>query len=895
MPYLILLNPDRTTTPLELTKDRIGLGSKPENDVVANVKGVSRHHAQVLHQGEDWILEDLDSTNFVFVNGEQVDHYVLTDNTQFSLGDYAFLLYLDRFDDEKIAAFVKSHVKETHEEHTTRIFHKSLPKTVRELEALIEATQHITGTLDLDDVLKTIIDKTLGLMSADRGFIMLLEEGKLVPKIARGMEAELDDGDRQSFSSSFARKVLEADKTLISTNVAEDPRYKSESIISQRIFSIMATPLKVREKIIGCLYIDVRQTTRYFSEDDAAFFSALANQAAGAIENARLTANLKKNQLFLEQTNFQLQKSLEKLIETNLKLDRKVNEISTLYDISRSLNMTTDMESVLSFIIGKSRQVLNAERSSLMMYNPKLDGLVCELADGVERLMQKKTVLKLGEGIAGMVAMSRKGIINNQGSKDPRFKYVSERDANIRRMLCVPLIAGEKTLGVLNLINHVKDQDFSEDDLELLTSMANLAAVSIEKFNLYKERLNQERLNLEIEDAQKVQQLLLPRELPNTPLFEFSAKYALANRVGGDYYDFIPIDEHRLAVVIADVSGHDIASALVMAMGRNLIRTLFDIHESPAKILAKTSLVLRQDTQASRYITMFLGILDSRDMSMTYSNAGHNYPLFLPAGSKSFKSLSVGGFPLGLVEDYNYIEDRIELHPDDLLVLYTDGLIEAQSQTGEMFELRRLEETIREYQDRTVEELCTTIYDKALEFSQSETLEDDFTFVAMRVRRPRQEQAFILPSVLDRLPTFVDRIADFIQGQGYFTADRFNLVLVLKEALTNAVEHGNQFDQAKKVHCLVQLSTKQLLIRIRDEGSGFEVPKVFSKQNKDLYRERGRGLIIISEYSDKVEFNDRGNEITLIFFKPPSGFASGNGDNENQVLGNARQHTDPRA
>ncbi|MBI4865285.1 MAG: SpoIIE family protein phosphatase [Candidatus Riflebacteria bacterium] len=865
MAYLVLLNEDKTTTTVELTKPRTTLGSKPDNDLVAPVKGVSRHHAQVVVKEGKFLLEDLDSTNFVFVNGQQVDKFWLKDGVVFTLGDYAAILFLEQVDDVKIRKFLDENLRDVEPKNTTRIIHKNLPKTVKELEILIEVGSHINSTLELKAVLETIIDKTLTLIRADRGFIMLLENGQLVPKIARNMETELIDDQRYAFSASFAKKVIERKELLISTNVAEDPRYKSASIISHKILSIMSAPLKVQEEVIGCLYVDIRQSTRYFSEQDAAFFGALANQASIAIHNARLADNLKKNQLFLEQTNAQLQRSLEKLIETNLKLERQRTELGVLYEVSRALNMAPDMDSILRSILGKIRELLGAERGSLMMYDERLGGLVVRIVDGAKMLPGAPVVLKLGEGVAGIVARTGKGILVNEGSKDKRFKHMFNRDSDVRQIICVPLMSNENCIGVINLVNNKKNREFTKDDLNLMTSIANLAAVSIEKFRLYQEKLNQEKLNLEIEDAQKVQQLLLPRTLPTFPCFEFSAKYALANRVGGDYYDFIPVDENRLAVVIADVSGHDIASALVMAMGRNLIRTLFDIHKSPAEVLSKTSLVLRQDTQSCRYITMFLGILDSRQMTLTYSNAGHNYPLYLKSGEAEFNSLSVGGFPLGLVDDYNYLEETIQLAPGELLVLYTDGLIEAQSPSGEMFELRRLERIIKEYQHNPIEELATTIYEKALEFTQKEKLADDFTFVAIRAKPASKEMHLAFPSRLEEITPHTNRMVAFAQSNGFFLDDKFNLVLVLKEALTNAIEHGNKFDVEKQVQVSVIPTHKDLTIIVRDQGEGFNLYKVFSEGKKNLFKERGRGLIIMNEYADKVEFNDRGNEIRLIF------------------------------
>ena len=435
-------------------------------------------------------------------------------------------------------------------------------------------------------------------------------------------------------------------------------------------------------------------------------------------------------------------------------------------------------------------------------------------------------------------------------------------------MVCVPLITKNKCTGVINVINNLRGTDLTENDLELLASLANMASVSIEKFDLYKEQLKQQRLNLELEDARTVQQLLLPRSMPACSRFTFAAKYALANRVGGDYYDFIEIDKHRTGLVIADVSGHDIASALVMAMGRNLIRTFFQSLTSPAKILSKTSEILHEDTQAARYITMFLAVLDSSTMTMTYSNGGHNYPMFLHSSTpEKYTSLATGGFPLGLVDDYTYEEETIPLSDDDMLILYTDGLIEAQAPSGEMFELKRLEESIIKDSRSPLETLVSNIYNKTLEFAQTDQLEDDFTFVAMKVNPPDTVYEQKFPGKLANIPSYVDTLSAHLSSKGYFTEDKFNLVLILKEILTNSIEHGNKLDESKSVFVKISDLDKGIKVSVRDEGSGFDIAKTFARQKKDLFSERGRGLVIIYEYADKVEFNDAGNEISVIFYK----------------------------
>jgi sigma-B regulation protein RsbU (phosphoserine phosphatase) len=193
----------------------------------------------------------------------------------------------------------------------------------------------------------------------------------------------------------------------------------------------------------------------------------------------------------------------------------------------------------------------------------------------------------------------------------------------------------------------------------------------------------------------------------------------------------------RTALVIADVSGHDIASALVMAMGRNLVRTMLERYERPSEVLARTSSILRKDTHAARYITMFLAIMDPRNMTMLFSNAGHNYPLYLSRGSDSFQNLEAGGFPLGLVDDFEYMEETLELRTGDLLTLYTDGLIEAQAPDGEMYAVERLQRSILANRHEPCEHIANQIYSQVTSFAGSTQLEDDLTFVNMRVKSPK--------------------------------------------------------------------------------------------------------------------------------------------------------------
>lgn len=518
------------------------LGSWTDNDVVIPVPGVSRRHAQVERADGRWLLIDERSTNFVFVGDQPVKRHLLDHRTVFTLGDHARLMYLEILDQPAIDEFVRAGAQRGSLDRasTSMAVHRELPKSVLELETLIEVGASINSSLDLGTVLKTLLEKALALTRAERGFVMLLDDSVLVTRVARNMETEVVDSARQAFSRTFARKVIDQGQTMTASDLDATSRFSSQSIIANNIHSIMCAPLKIHDEVIGCLYVDVQKSLQHFSESSASFFTALANQAAIAIHNARMA----------------------------------------------------------------------------------------------ERLMA------------------------------------------------------------------------------------------------------QERLNQEIEYAQRVQQLLMPKKLPALAGLEFSAKIALTNRVGGDYYDFIRMDDRRLAVVLADVSGHDVASAIVMAMGRTLVRSLLSWQtgaDSPAAILGRIDAILAEDSEGQWFVAMFLGILDVGRRTLTYSNAGNPNPLLLRRGRAQLSSLEAGGVPLGLAATgQGYDEEIVQLDPGDLLVLYTDGLTEAQSPSRELFGLGRVERLVVDNRARPVEELAESIYRSALDFTDQGKLQDDFTLVAIR-------------------------------------------------------------------------------------------------------------------------------------------------------------------
>jgi serine phosphatase RsbU (regulator of sigma subunit) len=241
-----------------------------------------------------------------------------------------------------------------------------------------------------------------------------------------------------------------------------------------------------------------------------------------------------------------------------------------------------------------------------------------------------------------------------------------------------------------------------------------------------------EALEREVEIAREVQRELLPRGVPVVRGLELAGICIPAIGVGGDYYDYLPLQDERIGLVIADVSGKGIPAALLMAGLQASVRSLALPGVSPCEVNRRLNDMLHQSTSASRYATLFFGLYDPQDRSLHYSNAGHFPPIHLGAHGTAY--LSQGGLPIGLMPSSLYGEGRRELGLGDLLALYTDGVVETPNAAGEEFGNARLVEILTRHQDASLADLLARVIEAVGDWSGGGPPHDDVTLVLARTR-----------------------------------------------------------------------------------------------------------------------------------------------------------------
>ena len=282
----------------------------------------------------------------------------------------------------------------------------------------------------------------------------------------------------------------------------------------------------------------------------------------------------------------------------------------------------------------------------------------------------------------------------------------------------------------------------------------------------------------EIRLAAEVQQSILPRSIPSVPGFEFGARMHPAKIVAGDYYGFITLPQGQVGLVIADVSGKGVAAGLLMPSIEVVLQMDAPRFPSPCDLLRSFNKVVCQITDGSRFISLFYGKLCPQSRVLEYTNAGHNPPLLIRAGAEPIP-LDKGGLVLGLLPGADYESDKVVLRPGDVLVLYTDGTVEAENPAGEQYSTQRLATVVSSHLQQSPRDLIDTIYDSVVEFSGTPQLADDVTLLVVKtlwldrtapvraphnpsinVRRNRRSNAPV-----SRLPPFRRKVA--LAAQSY--------------------------------------------------------------------------------------------------------------------------------
>lgn len=456
------------------------------------------------------------------------------------------------------------------------------------------------------------------------------------------------------------------------------------------------------------------------------------------------------------------------------------------------------------------------------------------------------------------------------------------REAGVK--LVVPLVSQGELLGLISLGPRRSDQEYSSDDRRLLADLASRAAPSVRVAQLVRqqqiETRERERIESELRVARIIQETLLPKELPDLRGYSISAYWQPARAVGGDFYDFIQFDDGTLALIVGDVTDKGVPAALVMSTTRTVLRAAVERARSPRQVLERANDMLCPDMPPKMFVTCLFALLDPATGVLRYANAGHDLP-YLRAGDGregGVIEMRATGMPLGLLPGMHYDEKEIVLQPEDTVLFYSDGLVEAHNAAREMFSFRRLRSLVGEHPGGAG--MIPFLLDELATFAgENWEQEDDVTLVTLQRTLPVEGRSgsgdtddasgggapademmllaeFTISSAQGNEREAMQRVARAVEHNGLAPARLSRLKTAVAEATMNAMEHGNQYNPQLSVAIEVYSTARSIRVRITDRGGGRAIPEPqmpdLDAKLAGLQSPRGWGLFLIRNMVDEL-------------------------------------------
>lgn len=405
--------------------------------------------------------------------------------------------------------------------------------------------------------------------------------------------------------------------------------------------------------------------------------------------------------------------------------------LTKLMEITRTLAGETELDPILHLITEGACQALECERASLFLYDDKRRELYTRVATELEI---REIRMSIDGGVNGWVGRHKRLLNVPNPHLDERWNPAIDRQTGFqtRNILAAPLVSprDERLLGTLQLLNKKNGEDFDRADENLLEAFAAHTAVSLERVELLDNFRKTQELEAGLEAARRVQLRFLPERLPQLEGYELAAWWQPALGVGGDYYDAVPLPDGRLALCVADVSGHGLGPSLIMASARAMLHVLSRTISNPGRILTLLNETITPDLLMGQFITALLGALDPARHQIIYSNAGHAPAFHLQRRTGMIRRFEPTGCPIGVATDpCGEYPVPMELEPGDLVVLATDGAIEVRNAAGEMFGRKRFEQLVLENQTAPASRLVELLKRAITGYYAGSHPDDDITIL----------------------------------------------------------------------------------------------------------------------------------------------------------------------
>jgi phosphoserine phosphatase RsbU/P len=557
---------------------------------------------------------------------------------------------------------------------------------------------------------------------------------------------------------------------------------------------------------------------------------------------------------------------------------QKINRVKTqrlevISKVSFMLNSITDINNLLAILLEFILNIANADTGSIQLIQKNL--FYTKVHANFPDKIRKKLKLKSNEIISDHVIRTKEVCIIRDFMKNPNVE--PNPQLSIDSYVCLPLLVKGALIGVVNIIqkSSASATKLTYDDIKTLMTITSLSGTAIHNALLYKETLRRKALEQELKIANSIQNKLLPSSVPNNDTFNFGAISIPAREIGGDYYDFFILDEENIGILLADIIGKGIPAGLFMAMLKSILHRHIPQFISPAKALSYLNKLLFKDQVINKFVPLFYGILNTKNNSFTYSNAGHE-PAMLYSKNK-VSTLDTMGFPLGAYEDAKYQEKEITLQDEDIVLIFTDGVVEARNKNGIAFGRSKLQSILKQNKNFSADKLVKYIYSQIKNTHKPEEQYDDLTIVSIKADKeqkttknkelPLKTKKLKLTSARKNIKVVRETVGLIAKEIGFNDSEIYNIKLAINEAQANIIEHAYFGKEDKEIHFNFIVYEDRLVIGIKDFGKGYKQSslKAGTKYLNSL-EGSGLGVFLIKSIMDDVQYKQIpkvGTEIML--------------------------------
>lgn len=532
----------------------------------------------------------------------------------------------------------------------------------------------------------------MGKMLVAKGMVLLRKEKNRFDVVAA---KGIDEG--------MFPKYLEIEKPprgLVNVDKLASPKFAwAKPLVDQN--QKLLVPILSDGRIVGLISLGERMSKTRYSAVDTHLIQSLVNLSGSAIAKALIIDQLK---------------------EANRSIDRKYQELNTLFDLSKEFNVGLNSQNVIRLLtfallgqVGASKYIIclrNHTALEVVAARPQMDR-------SVEIPLEHLCEIHKAEFISDL-------------ARQKRFREYATHLLQRGMVAVIPMQMQNQIKGLILVGERLRGGSYAKADLEFISSLGNLATISIENARLFKEAIEKQRMEDELKIAREIQQGLLPEHLPEVEGFEIAAVNIPSKQVGGDYYDALQRSAGEYVIAIGDVSGKGTPAALLMANVQAALRTLVPIESSLPKATAQINDLTSSNTRGSKFITFFWGILDVKSRTLRYVNAGHNPPMLIRTDG-SLEKLEVGGLLLGIIKTQTpYQEGSVRFQSGDTLVMYTDGVSEAMDSEGRDFTEERLELALKRHGGLPAEEIIRRVQQELESHTKDTPQSDDITMLVLK-------------------------------------------------------------------------------------------------------------------------------------------------------------------